>query len=388
MSTRLLESYISSEGEVDHVVERVGEEGEIDIDFVQETGMTLTEMLDDGALTARAGQQTDRFNALVAGSVGEMASVTASQARQRALPSHLAAEPTAMQVDASGVAEEEEEDQTELADEPADLVSESVLGLLSSWAPKAAGKAKAKSKAQEKPKAADSLGGKTNRSGSRPPAATASAAQGPATRDASSSKNGGKLVEKPKGRNKPQASGSMKDQSKTPENKTPEAWNKAWNELSSEERTESIQQAEHFLKTEPSFAPLQDLQIEIENALGKGVFSQELTTFSENKELKQECKSISAKAKECYTKMVTLTVKCGKRRFVNWHVRARVCRCVCVRLFLCAHACVRTPVFACLFASLFVSIYVNDCVYVWVIDLLGRGIFQTQSSTIVSGAVR
>ena len=220
MSTRLLESYIRSEGEVDHVVERVGEEGEIDIDFVQETGMTLTEMLDDGALTARAGQQTDRFNALVAGSVGEMASVTASQARQRALPSHLAAEPTAMQVDASGVAEEEEEeDQTELADEPADLVSESVLGLLSSWAPKAAGKAKAESKAQEKPKAADSVGGKTNRSGSRPPVATASAAQGPATRDASSSKNGGKLVEKPKGRNKPQASGSMKDQPTTPEQK-------------------------------------------------------------------------------------------------------------------------------------------------------------------------
>ena len=218
MSTILLESYICSEGEVDHVVERVGKEGEIDIDFVQETGMTFTEMLDDGALTARAGQQTDRFNALVAGSVGEMASVTASQARQRALPLHLAAEPTAMQVDASGVAEEEE-DQTELADEPADLVSESVLGLLSSWAPKAAGKAKAKSKAQEKPKAADSLGGKTNRSGSRPPAATASAAQGPGTRDASSSKNGGKLVEKPKGQNKPQASGSMKDQPTTPDKK-------------------------------------------------------------------------------------------------------------------------------------------------------------------------
>ena len=94
-----------------------------------------------------------------------------------------------------------------------------VLGLLSSWAPKAAGKAKAKSKTQEKPKAADSLGGKTNRSGSRPPAATASVAQGPATRDASSSKNGGKLVEKPKGQNKSQASGSMKDQPTTPDKK-------------------------------------------------------------------------------------------------------------------------------------------------------------------------
>ena len=69
------------------MVEQVNQDGEIDIDFVQENSLTLTEMLDDGALTARAGQQQDRFDALVAGSLGEMASVVGAQAQQRALPS-------------------------------------------------------------------------------------------------------------------------------------------------------------------------------------------------------------------------------------------------------------------------------------------------------------
>lgn len=116
--------------------------------------MTLTEMLDDGALTARAGQQQDGFSVLVAGSLGNMADVIAAQARQRALPSHVSPEPSAMEVDAAGEGDEDKEEE-EIANscEPIGLVSESVLRMLSSWAPRVAAKAKPKAK-QPQPKPA------------------------------------------------------------------------------------------------------------------------------------------------------------------------------------------------------------------------------------------
>jgi len=142
-----------AEGEVDHVVKKVGADGEMDIAFVRERGMTFTEMLDDGALTARAGQQQDRFNALVVGSLGNMADVIAAQARQRAFPSHVSPEPSAMEVDAAGEGDEDKEEEIANSGEAIDLVSESVLGMLSSWAPKVAAKAKPKAK-QPQPKPA------------------------------------------------------------------------------------------------------------------------------------------------------------------------------------------------------------------------------------------
>ena len=70
----------------------------------------------------------------------------------------------------------------------------------------------------------------------------------------------------------------------------------------------------------------------------KGTCGQDITTFSENKELKQECKHLGIKTKDCYSKLVALTVKVGKCRTDHWCVRA----CMCVHIYVngCVYVCV------------------------------------------------
>ena len=212
-------------------MEKVNADGEIDIDFVQEHGMTLTEMLDDGALTSRAGQQQDRFNALVAGSLGQMADVTDAQARQRALPSHVSPEPSAMEVDAPGQGDEIDEEEIADSGEPIDLVSESWLGMLSSWAPKVAAKAKPKAKQPQAKPAKPAAS----------PVSSVTTVCKPAIANASPSKSHQQTTPEASAKGKPETS---------PEKKTPEAWSKAWSELSSEEWTANIEEAMTFLVTE------------------------------------------------------------------------------------------------------------------------------------------
>ena len=116
------------------------------------------------------------------------------------------------------------------------------------------------------------------------------------------------------------------------------------------------------MATEPTYAAIKELVDEVESTLKKGTCGQDITTFSENKELKQECKHLGIKTKDCYSKLVALTVKFGKSRTDHWGVRA----CMCVSIYM----------------SMVVSMFV------WVFDLGGRGIFWTLSSTIASGCVR
>ena len=63
--------FIQGQGTVDHVVTRKGDQHEVDIDFEQATGVSLFELLDDGSLTSRSGQQTDVFNLAVQGTIWE-----------------------------------------------------------------------------------------------------------------------------------------------------------------------------------------------------------------------------------------------------------------------------------------------------------------------------
>ena len=76
--------FIQGQGMVDHVVTRKGDQHEVDIDFEQATGVSLFELLDDGSLTSRSGQQADVFNLAVQGTIGGMA--TASRERAQAAP--------------------------------------------------------------------------------------------------------------------------------------------------------------------------------------------------------------------------------------------------------------------------------------------------------------
>ena len=283
------------------MVEKVNQDGEIDIDFVQENSLTLTDMLDDGALTARAGQQQDRFDALVAGSLGEMASVVGAQAQQRALPSHVSSEPATREGETTEAAEGGEDGEDELgASGDVDLVSESVLGMFSSWAPKVAVKAKAKAKQpQAKP--------------AKPQASSASSVT-PAKRAipvVPPRQNTVTQNQKHKVESKPDAEAS------TPEKKTPECWSKAWSQLTQDVQLESVEQAVPFLIAEPHYTPIREIIDEIEHAFTKGTCGGEITLFAESKELKAECKQVGLKAKDCYTKMVALCVKLGKRKSVT-----------------------------------------------------------------------
>ena len=63
---------IVGKGLVDHVVESKGKyKNEVDIDYANEVGVHLTETIDDGSVTARAGQQQDRFDSLIADTLGQ-----------------------------------------------------------------------------------------------------------------------------------------------------------------------------------------------------------------------------------------------------------------------------------------------------------------------------
>ena len=125
-----------------------------------------------------------------------------------------------------------------------------------------------------------------------------------------------------------------------------------------------MKEATTLLATEPIYAAIKELVDEVESTFKKGTCGQDIMTFSENKELTQECKHLGIKAKDCYSKLVALTVNFGKRRTDHWCVRA----CMCVHIYI--------------YMSTVVSMFV------WVFDLGGRGIFRTLPSTIASGCVR
>ena len=84
------------------------------------------------------------------------------------------------------------------------------------------------------------------------------------------------------------------------------------------------------MATEPTYAAIEELVDEVESTFKKGTCGQEITTFSENKELKQECKHLGIKAKDCCSKLVALIGKFGKRRTYHWCVRA----CMCVHIYI------------------------------------------------------
>ena len=83
---------IMGKGLIDHVVESKGRyDNEVDVDFQQELGITLTETVDDGSLTARAGQQQDRFDSLFTDTIGQSFG-RASAAKRVPEPEHVPAQ--------------------------------------------------------------------------------------------------------------------------------------------------------------------------------------------------------------------------------------------------------------------------------------------------------
>ena len=299
--------YIQGKGMVEHVVESKGQyKNEVDVDFTSSVGISLTEDIDDGSLTLRAGQQQDRFDTLVDTTLGSCSSVAAT-----ARPISHGVEAMAESTDAALAADDDpnkSEDADDMSEDGKDgdvaAVAGSLLGvMMSSFRNAAASPSKAKAKPATKPATRPVAKTRVQTKCVHAPGSTAGSSSGAVQKASQSAPHASVAT----------PSSSSLPPSACPTDQSVKRGVRQWMELSVEDKEARVHNALEYLQLDADYVKLVESVESVTTMFSVEPFSSPCTSFSDNQLLKAKCDEAKRKAKGVYSQLVAFSVKLSKR---------------------------------------------------------------------------